>query len=267
MLRVSVSKTRLNGTEVTEVCARAGETLTMADRVSDLMGSLADKVADNFQAATTLSLDELRELAADLVSRESASSSTPDGSMQPDTSAPKRFRVAAQTTAQVATPTTSTMFSSTSATTRSSAVGHASLASQVQSFIPSMSARSRDELDSVLGMRDAVRVRAILEVDRARISANKPSPLSRGYRGVREPVPPLSERRAAELSREAVERAAKSRHVPPADVDRLSAAAGSPEMGKLFLQELERSIASRLSSDTAFDPAKFPAAATRFAGY
>lgn len=121
-----------------------------------------------------------------------------------------------------------------------------------------------DSLDVALSPAEAARMRAMLVRDATRLAQQPPRrPLSRGYRGVTEPVEPLSAetsaRRSSELVREALQRRGSA-----LDLDSTVARAGTLEMGAMLQEEIESALRTRLSVDNDFDMASFPNAARRF---
>lgn len=129
---------------------------------------------------------------------------------------------------------------------------------------PVSTVASADSLDATLSPAEAARMRAILVRDATRLAQQPPRrPLSRGYRGVTEPVEPLTAqifaRRSSELVREALQRRESA-----LDLDSTVVRAGTLEMGEMLQEEIVSAVRSRLAVDNDFDVVAFPNAARRF---
>lgn len=123
----------------------------------------------------------------------------------------------------------------------------------------------RDGLDGLLGMREAARVRAILQRDSERISErdgrskqNAACDANRALPGI------LSGDLSASISAREVRVSALQNGMSEARAERMSREASTEEMGQLLLTELESMLQARLKRVPGFNSSDFPFAAKRF---
>jgi hypothetical protein len=144
------------------------------------------------------------------------------------------------------------------------AAARPSTAAQTGRSRDATSTAQADDLGSVFGVREAARVRAILQRDAERLAQEpRRRPLSRAYRGSSDPVEPLTAESVARESARAV-RVELQRTVGGAELEGIVSRLGTSRMGALLLREVEAALRARLSVDRDFDPERFPNASSRF---